>query len=82
MTRRRRETTTAGQIQAGDIIEPHSNGYRATVDWTRTPENCTEPTVSIHWTYPSDFTVNARTRGQSSGCLSRPGDPMTRWSTP
>jgi hypothetical protein len=66
----------------GDLIEPNNNGYRATVYWRGTSKNCTEPHVVLRWTYPDDFSVNAAHRGQSSGRICRPGDPVTRWLAP
>jgi hypothetical protein len=81
--RRRDKGATADDIQVGDLIEPNNNGYRATVYWRGTSENCTEPHVVLSWTYADDFSVNASHRGQSSGRrLFRPGDPVTRWLPP
>lgn len=78
MTRRRRETTTADQINTGDtIIAP--NGLTATVYRRGTSQSCTEPNVTLGWTHPDDHTVNAHHRGQSSGRIFRPGDGVTRW---
>lgn len=82
MTRKRRDTTTADQVQLGDVIEPNNNGYRAVVEWLFESENITEPHVGIHWTYPNDFSVNASHRGQASGRILRPGDPLARWLEP
>lgn len=80
MARRRRDNTTADQVRVGDTIEPNGNGIRATVTRRDTSANCTEPNVALNWQYPNDHSVNANFRGQSSGRLYRPSDPITRWS--
>lgn len=80
MARKRRDNTTADQIQVGDTIEPNNNGIRATVTRRDTSTNCAEPNVALNWQYPNDHSVNANFRGQSSGRLFRPADEITRWS--
>jgi hypothetical protein len=78
MARRRRQVTTAAELGIGDVIIA-PNGYQATVDDLAQHPSITEPHVSVHWTHPHDFTVNGGCRGQSSGRIFRPGDPVTRW---
>lgn len=80
MGRLRRDNTTAANVRVGDTIEPNNNGIRATVTQRGTSTNCTEPNVALNWQYPNDHSVNANFRGQSSGRLFRPSDPVTRWS--
>lgn len=78
MARRRRDTTTADDINVGDtIITP--NGLPAKVHHRGALRSCTEPNVTLGWDYPDDFTVNAHHRGQSSGRTYRPDDEVTRW---
>lgn len=78
MTRKRRETITADEVQEGDTITTPS-GNKATVYSCGTLASCTEPNVTLGWAWPTDFSVNENFRGQHGGSTYRPGDEITRW---
>lgn len=83
-TRKRRDNTTADDVEVGDLIEPGNNGARATVigKETNPSPNIIEPHIMLRWAYPDDFSVNANVRGTTSGRYFRPDEPITRWLDP
>lgn len=77
--RLRRDETTADQIEEGDLISPPNRYGRVTVHRKGSSDRCAEPNVTLGYSWPNDFSVNESHRGQSSGHMYRPDDPVTRW---